>query len=107
MELNEEQKDMLEGKGGRGARKAMEILAAYGECNDAERMIPVTSVHVAGNYSVLMDEGIEWLEDLAGEGTRVSVFTGEARQQYDYGLRRKNCISRISTRSGRNASMRH
>ena len=84
MELNEEQKDMLEGKGGRGARKAMEILAAYGECNDAERMIPVTSVHVAGNYSVLMDEGIEWLEDLAGEGTKVSVFTTKNPELFDF-----------------------
>ena len=69
MELSKKQQEMLEGKHGRGARKAMEILVAYGECYNAERMIPVTSVHIAGNYPVLMDEGIEWLEDLAQGGT--------------------------------------
>ncbi len=42
MKLNKEQQQMLEGKHGRGARKAVEILVAYGECYNAERMIPVT-----------------------------------------------------------------
>lgn len=84
MELNEKQKRMLEAKEGRGARKAMEILAAYGECYRAKRLIPVTSVHIAGNFPVLMDEGIEWLEDLAGEGTRVTVFTTKNPEMYDF-----------------------
>lgn len=84
MELNRDQQDMLEGKKGRGAQKAMEILAAYGACFNAERMIPITSVHFAGNFSVMMDEGIEWLEDLAKEGTRVSVFTTKQCELYDF-----------------------
>ena len=84
MELNKEQQEMLEGKHGRGARKAMEILAAYGECYNAERMIPVTSVHIAGNYPVLMDEGIEWLEDLAQGGTKVSVYTTKNPEMFDF-----------------------
>lgn len=84
MELNKEQQEMLEGKHGRGARKAMEILVAYGECYNAERMIPVTSVHIAGNYPVLMDEGIEWLEDLAQGGTKVSVYTTNNPEMFDF-----------------------
>jgi len=84
MELNKEQQEMIEGKHGRGARKAMEILAAYGECYNAERMIPVTSVHIAGNYPVLMDEGIEWLEDLAQGGTKVSVYTTKNPEMFDF-----------------------
>lgn len=84
MELNKEQQEMLEGKHGRGARKAMEILVAYGECYNAERMIPVTSVHIAGNYPVLMDEGIEWLEDLAQGGTKVSVYTTKNPEMFDF-----------------------
>jgi predicted aconitase len=84
MKLNKEQQEMLEGKHGRGARKAMEILVAYGECYSAERMIPVTSVHIAGNYPVLMDEGIEWLEDLAQGGTKVSVYTTKNPEMFDF-----------------------
>ncbi|RJR34027.1 MAG: DUF521 domain-containing protein [Desulfobacteraceae bacterium] len=61
----------------------MEILVAYGNCYEAERMIPITSVHIAGNFPVLMDEGVEWLEDLAGEGTRVKVFTTKNPEMYD------------------------
>ncbi|MBW1667079.1 MAG: aconitase X catalytic domain-containing protein [Deltaproteobacteria bacterium] len=84
MKLTENQKQMLDGKEGRGARKAMEILAAYGECYEAERLIPITSVHIAGNYPVLMEEGIEWLEDLASDGTRVRVFTTKNPEMYDF-----------------------
>lgn len=84
MELSKKQQEMLEGKHGRGARKAMEILVAYGECYNAERMIPITSVHIAGNYPVLMDEGIEWLEDLAQGGTKVSVYTTKNPEMFDF-----------------------
>ena len=84
MELTTEQKAMLEGKRGPGARKAMEILVAYGEVYAAKRMVPVTSVHMAGNYPVLMDEGIEWLEDLARGGTRVQVYTTKNPEMYDF-----------------------
>ena len=84
MELSKRQQEMLEGTKGGGAQKAMEILAAYGACFNAERMIPITSVHFAGNFSVMMDEGIEWLEDLAKEGTRVSVFTTKQCELYDF-----------------------
>ena len=84
MKLKEQQKEMLEGKQGQGAQKAMEILIPYGECNDAERMIPITSVHVAGNFPVLMDEGIEWLEDLARDGTQVLVYTTKNPEMFDF-----------------------
>lgn len=84
MKLNEQQKEMLNGKNGQGARKAMEILLAYGECYEAKRMIPITSVHIAGNYPVLLDEGIEWLEDLAKDGTKVSVYTTKNPEMFDF-----------------------
>jgi hypothetical protein len=86
MELTQQQARMLAGDQGRGAQRAMEILAAYGECNQAERMVPVTSVHIAGNYPVLMDEGIEWLEELAADGARVQVFTTKNPEMYDQTL---------------------
>lgn len=84
MELNTIQEEMLDGKRGHGAKKAMEILVAYGECYNAERMIPITSVHIAGNFPVLLDEGIEWLEDLAQHGTKVSVYTTKNPEMFDF-----------------------
>jgi len=84
MELTQREQEILEGKTGRGAQRCMEILQAYGECYEARRMIPVTSVHIAGNYPVLMDEGIEWLEDLAQGGTKVSVYTTKNPEMYDF-----------------------
>ncbi len=83
MELTAEQKGMVAGEQGEGVRRAMEILMAYGQCYDAKRLIPVTSVHMAGNFPVLLDEGIEWLEDLAQGGTRVRVFTTKNPEMYD------------------------
>ena len=62
----------------------MKILVAYGDCYDAERMIPVTSVHIAGNFPVLLDEGIEWLEDLGRNGTKVAVYTTKNPEMYDF-----------------------
>ncbi len=84
MELSEKQQEMLAGKRGRGVQKAMEILVAYGDCYNAQRMIPITSVHMAGNFPVLLDEGIEWLEDLARDGTKVSVYTTKNPEMYDF-----------------------
>jgi len=84
MQLTRQQEDMFEGKKGPGARRAMEILVAYGDVYDAKRMIPVSSVHMAGNFPVLMDEGIQWLEDLARDGTRVQVYTTKNPEMYDF-----------------------
>ncbi len=84
MELTTEQKAMLDGEQGPGPQKAMEILAAYGKVYGAERMVPVTSVHIAGNFPVMMDEGIEWLEDLARGGTRVRTYTTKNPEMFDF-----------------------
>lgn len=84
MELTTEQKAMLDGEKGKGAQKAMEILLAYGNVYNAERMVPVTSVHIAGNFPVMMDEGIEWLEDLARDGTRVKTYTTKNPEMFDF-----------------------
>jgi predicted aconitase len=47
MKLNDEQKDMLEGKYGEGKAIAMKIQVAIGESFDAEKMVPITRAHVA------------------------------------------------------------
>jgi len=83
MHLSEIERETIEGKNGRGPQRCMEILVAVGECYDAERMVPVTSVHIAGNYPVIQDEGIEWLEELARDGARVKVFTTKNPEMFD------------------------
>ncbi len=89
MILTREQEDMLTGKMGLAEQLAMEILVAYGECMNAKRMIPITSAHIAGNYTVMEDEGIEWLEDLAREGARVKVYTTKNPELYEFGQAEK------------------
>jgi predicted aconitase len=84
MQLTKRGKEMLGGKHGRAPQTCMEILQAYGDCYNADRMIPVVSVHMAGNYPVLLDEGIEWLEDLAQDGTQVSVYTTKNPEMFDF-----------------------
>lgn len=84
MKLTADQQAMLHGERGTGARKAMEILVAYGNVYATKRMIPVTSVHMAGNFPVMMDEGIEWLEDLVRDGTRVQTYTTKNPEMFDF-----------------------
>ncbi|MCF8106741.1 MAG: aconitase X catalytic domain-containing protein, partial [Desulfohalobiaceae bacterium] len=84
MKLTADQQAMLHGERGTGAHKAMEILVAYGNVYATKRMIPVTSVHMAGNFPVMMDEGIEWLEDLVRDGTRVQTYTTKNPEMFDF-----------------------
>lgn len=74
MQLNREEREMLAGRHGRAARKAMEILAALGEIYGAERMIPVSSVQIAGvSYDNLGEAGLDWLEEMADGGGKARV----------------------------------
>ena len=47
MELTKDQKDLLDGKYGEGAKLAMKVQVAIGESFGAERMVPITKAHVA------------------------------------------------------------
>ena len=61
--LTTEEKEMLEGNHGKAAQKAMEIITTLGEIYGAERLIPVSSVQIAGvSYHNLGDAGLEYLD---------------------------------------------
>jgi predicted aconitase len=76
MELTVEEHALLAGDHGRASRKAMEILVALGEIYGAERMVPVTSVQIAGvSYDNLGEAGLEFLQEMADGGGRVRVPT--------------------------------
>ena len=67
---------MLAGEMGEGTRKAMEIVVALGNIYGAEKLVKVESVQVSGvSYKNLGDAGIEFLEDWAAKGGKVSVST--------------------------------
>ncbi len=69
MKLTSEELDMLEGKYGKAAKKSMEILTTLGEIFDAECMIDVYGVQIAGvSYANLGEAGLEFLSEMAEDG---------------------------------------
>jgi len=75
MQLTKEEERMLAGEFGNAVKKSMEILTALGNIYGAEKLIPVSSVQIAGvSYHNLGDAGLEYLDQLAKDG-RVRVIT--------------------------------
>ncbi|MFX1259598.1 MAG: aconitase X [Promethearchaeota archaeon] len=75
MILEPEEKDMLDGKYGKAAQKSMEILTTLGEIFDAECMVDVYGVQIAGvSYDNLGEAGLEFLNEMAEDG-KVRVLT--------------------------------
>jgi len=76
MQLTPEEQAMLDGKSGKAAQKAMQILVALGTIYEAERLIPITSVQVAGvSYDNLGEAGLQFLEELLAGGASTQVLT--------------------------------
>lgn len=74
MKLSREQEEMLVGGQGRSIQKAMEILIALGRIYQADRLIPITSVQIAGvSYDNLGEAGLSWLNEMAEGGGRARV----------------------------------
>lgn len=73
--LTQEEQDMLEGKHGKAVQKSMEILTTLGDIFDAETMVDVHGVQIAGvSYDNLGEAGLEWLSEMAKDG-KVRVLT--------------------------------
>jgi predicted aconitase len=76
MHLTNEEEKMLAGEEGYAVQKNMQILTALGDIFGADKMIPISSVQVAGvSYYNLGDAGLEYLETLADKGAKVRVKT--------------------------------
>ena len=76
MYLTSEEQQMLSGEHSRATQKAMEILAALGTIYEAERMVPVTSVQIAGvSFDNLGEAGLEFLSEMAAGGGKARVLT--------------------------------
>ncbi|MFX1322427.1 MAG: aconitase X, partial [Promethearchaeota archaeon] len=75
MKLTQEEQDMLDGKYGKATKKSIEILTTLGEIFDAEYMVDVHGVQIAGvSYDNLSEAGLEFLSEMAEDG-KVRVLT--------------------------------
>lgn len=75
MKLTREDQEILNGKHGKAAKKSMEILITLGEIFDAEDMVDVVGVQIAGvSYDNLGEAGLEFLSEMADDG-KVKVLT--------------------------------
>lgn len=76
MKLEDSEQSMLDGEQGPAAQKAMQILVALGKIYGAERMLPVSSVQVAGvSFDNLGEAGLQFLSELADGGGKARVLT--------------------------------
>lgn len=76
MYLTKEEESVLEGEKGPVAERMMRLLTRLGDIYGADKMIPVGSVQVAGvSYKSIGNPGLDFLEDMASKGAKVSVLT--------------------------------
>ncbi|MEW6069215.1 MAG: aconitase X catalytic domain-containing protein [Candidatus Thermoplasmatota archaeon] len=76
MYLTQEQEKILKGEYGEVLEKNFRLLVRLGEIYGADKMIPISSVQVAGvSYKSIGDPGLEFLEDYASKGAKVKVLT--------------------------------
>jgi len=75
MHLTSDEEKILKGEHGETRRRAMELLVALGDLDDAERLVPITSAQISGaSYKTISDAGLEFLEDFSADA-KVSVKT--------------------------------
>ena len=76
MKLTDSEQAMLTGEQGKAVQKAMQILAALGTIYGAERMLPVTSVQIAGvSYDNLGEAGLQFVTEIADGGGKARLLT--------------------------------
>ncbi|KYK20628.1 hypothetical protein AYK21_05820 [Thermoplasmatales archaeon SG8-52-2] len=76
MHLTNEQENILDGEKGEVMERLFRLLVRLGEIYNADKMIPVGSVQVAGvSYKSIGNPGTEFLEDIASKGAKVKVLT--------------------------------
>jgi len=76
MYLTNEEEKILDGEQGEVMERMFRLLVRLGDIYNADKMIPVGSVQVAGvSYKSIAEPGTEFLEDLAEKGAKVKVLT--------------------------------
>jgi len=66
MYLTKEEERILDGEGGQGRQKAMELLVALGKIYDAEKLVHIKSAHLSGvSYKTIGDGGLDFLSKMS------------------------------------------
>jgi len=74
MYLTKEEEKILSGEKGEMLARFMKLLVKIGERFKAEKLIPITSVQIAGiSYKNIGDPGLEFLEEIAKENVKTKV----------------------------------
>lgn len=84
MKLTDHEKAIADGDLGAAARECLEQQIAVGEFFGAERFVPVTNVHMMGDYEVMGDAGQTFLSHLLDLGGKVAVTTSRNAQCVEY-----------------------
>jgi predicted aconitase len=80
MQLTAEEVSMRDGARGEAVRRAIGYQIEVGRFFGAQRMVPVTSVHMMGDIEVMGDAGLAWLREQAALGARaITPTTTNAR----------------------------
>jgi predicted aconitase len=76
MYLTKEEEGILNGDRGEIPERMFRLLVRLGDIFNADKMIPIGSVQVAGvSFKSIGKPGLDFLEDLAGNGAKVKVLT--------------------------------
>jgi predicted aconitase len=89
VQLNDEEKAIADGAQGEAARRCLEQQIEVGDFFGADRFVPVTNVHMMGDYEVMGDAGHAFLQCLLDAGGKVRVATSRNAQcvEYEYAQR--------------------
>jgi predicted aconitase len=84
MFLDDGEKAMLHGDRGAAIRACLEQQIAVGDFFGAERFVPVSNVHMMGDYEVMGEAGQTYLSHLLELGAKVAVSTSRNAQCVEY-----------------------
>lgn len=72
--LTDEESRMADGEKGPALRECLNALVSYGEALNAEKLIPIDSVHAAGSgYNTTGEAAVTFLQRLARQGIKAAV----------------------------------
>ena len=84
MRLTGEERRLLDGERGEAVAEALQGQLEVGQFFGAERLVPVTSVHMMGDIEVMGDGGLDFLRRTAESGARCVVDTTTNARCFDF-----------------------
>lgn len=84
MDLTFEDERILQGTMGQAPKEALEMQLKVGEFYGAEQFVPVSNVHMMGDFEVMGDGGLKFLERIVAFGSRCTVPTTTNERCVDF-----------------------